>query len=190
MKKFLFIILAIVFPSASFSDVASTDYVDKQLVIATADTAGLVRVDEDLDPTSKNPVENRAVAEIVQMLYASLYGMQEAINKSYSCSQECADADCTYMEWVCEGVSSDERAYNTLVMIDDNGAVVPATVVYNGNGAFISEVSIDGAGDKVVITRADVPTPNIATRDTAGIVKMGQIPVGTTGSETASVWIQ
>ena len=158
MRKFLFIITVIVFPTVSFSDIASTAYVDK--------TMGIVAT----------------------LIVPTLSNTQPSINPTEKCDIVCADDACSSYELDCNPIPEEERAHNTFVIIDKYGDAIPSEIADDGNGEFITGISV--TDDAVVVTRSDAPMPQVATRESAGIVKMGEIPVGTSGTESAMMWIE
>lgn len=158
MRKFLFIITAIVFPTVSFSDIASTAYVDK-----TMGTIG-------------------------ELILPVLSNVQSSINPADKCELVCTNDTCSEVDYVCNPIPYEERAHNTFVIIDKYGDAKPSEISDDGNGEFITGISVSDAA--VVVTRSDAPMPQVATRESAGIVKMGEIPVGTSGTESAMIWIE
>ncbi|MBR2393581.1 MAG: hypothetical protein IKB05_03760 [Alphaproteobacteria bacterium] len=158
MRKFLFIITVIVFPTVSFSDIASTAYVDKNM----------------------EAMENGFLEFIPKL--------QGAINPTEKCDLVCADDACSYYKMDCNPIPDEERAHNTFVIIDKYGYAIPSEIADDGNGEFITGISVTDTA--VVVTRSDAPMPQVATRESAGIVKMGEIPVGTSGTESAMMWIE
>lgn len=60
-KKFLLIVFGLMFSDCAVAALASKDYVDSKVPLATSDTAGLVKVDAELSTDSENTVQNSVV---------------------------------------------------------------------------------------------------------------------------------
>ena len=112
MRKFLFVITAIAFPTVSFSDIASTAYVDK--------TMGIVAT----------------------LIVPTLSNTQPSINPTEKCDFVCADDTCSDYELDCTPIPDEERAYNTFVIIDKYGNAKPSEIQDDGNGEFITDICV------------------------------------------------
>lgn len=208
MKRFLLFAILMALPGAAIADIASTDYVDKKVPMATAETAGVVIVDDTFDilGDSTNPVQAKALLDgalgplmVLSMNnhYQDEYwegAKESSINPSRTC--EMVEVESPKPEWgtfytpECETVPESDRAHQTLVGIDSTGEVKPSEIIDNDSGAFVTDVSVNTDGN-LVVSRADAPTPNAATRETAGIARLGEVPYVDDGVVTsAMIWIE
>lgn len=205
MKRFLLFFVLMILPAVSRGDIASTTYVDNSMPgMATADTAGIVKLDDEFKKDSTNPVQTKVLMDSAvgpvtvtaynAMQYAELLavGKQQAINPSQRCQFEKLEGFAPE-EWgevytrTCDSVDEANRARGTLVGIDDFGQVVPTELKSDETtGNTVSDISVD-KNDNIVVSRKNI---DAATRDAAGIAPLGTIPSGATGAGTATIWIE
>ena len=205
MKRFLLFFVLMILPAVSRGDIASTTYVDNSKPgMATAETAGIVKLDDTFNNDSTNPVQTKvlmdsfvgpvSVTAYNAMQFAELLatGKQQAINPSQRCQFERLEGFAP-SEWgevykrTCDNVAEADRARGTLVGIDDFGQVVPTELKSDETtGNTVSDIAVDENGN-IVVSRKNIDT---ATRNVAGIAQLGTIPSGATGTGTATIWIE
>lgn len=174
MKKngILAISLVAVFAvSNAYADIASTTYVQKTASVSNGNgIISTISVADDGTPTvTRRQLANTDIAD-------------RGINAGKVATTKAGT------EYDNMGEEAKETAIPTVTLVENIADTAASTAV---NSALKNLTASGSNGVTASITGTAVKVAGVtATRDAVGVAKLGVIPVGTTGTATASIWVE